>query len=242
MIFNNPTDETTLSLKKECEGQIASLETALAPLQQKLASLQAQLPHDAKKPKFDPEKHPVLKKAVDKNEAAKAVVFNTGDMCEAQWNDRQWYKAKIQTILGSVSAPKYHVRFLDYDDTMTVDREAIRPLQNKRKWEDANTPAAASATPVAPVTSTPLVISGPASANPNAQAAKKEPSGNPAVPNRKKIPNQKRVNAAVNNWKQWSSKGAGKQASQKQSMFRLGSNPNSRGTYFCPLSIMASMR
>jgi survival of motor neuron-related-splicing factor 30 len=47
--------------------------------------------------------------------------------------DRSWYKAKIQSVLGSASAPKYLVRFIEYDDSITVDRNAERALPNKRK-------------------------------------------------------------------------------------------------------------
>ncbi|PVI05502.1 hypothetical protein DM02DRAFT_650516 [Periconia macrospinosa] len=66
-----------------------------------------------------------------------------------------FYKAKIQTILGCKSAPKYHIKFLDYDESMTVDRESLRAIPVKRRREPEE--------PAVPVTSTPQVISGPVS-------------------------------------------------------------------------------
>lgn len=219
---SNPEFE---AMKVDCENGIATQNATLAPLHAKLAALQAKLPK-APEPKFDPEKHPLLRKATEKNEPVKAVVFNTGDICEALWSDKQWYKAKIQTILGAASAPKYHVKFVEYDESMTVDRDAIRPLMSKRKREaeaaPAPPPSAVSAT------NSPHVISGPASINPDAQRAKQE-SEEKVIPNKRTIGSTKALGNRVSNWKDWNSKGVGKKIAKKESMFRSGTTVDSRG-------------
>lgn len=204
-------------------------EEKLEPLRQRVKSLEAQLPKDNTAPerKYDPEQHPVLKKTLEKAEPAKAVVYNTGDVIEARFVDGLWYKAKIMTILGSSSAPKYKINYVEYNEDATVDRDAIRPIQNKRKRDPEPAPPAAAPSSV---TSTPHVISGPASVNPKAQNATQDTLGDNAEPKkRKKIPNKKQLEQKVSNWKNWNSKGVGKKISQKDSMFRTGTNVNSRG-------------
>lgn len=203
---------------------MAQVAARLVPLHEQLAALQAKLPK-APEPKFDPEKHPLLKKGPDKNEPAKAVVFNTGDICEALWTDKQWYKAKIQTILGAASAPKYHVKFVEYDESMTVDRDAIRPLMNKRKREVEAAPPALTAVSA---TNSPHVISGPASINPDAQRAKQD-AQEKVIPQKRTIGSTKALGNRVDNWKNWNSKGVGKKLAKKDSMFRSGTTVNSRG-------------
>ncbi|KAF1957166.1 hypothetical protein CC80DRAFT_55526 [Byssothecium circinans] len=223
----DPHNETA-SLLPELEQGVAAADAVLQPLYEKLAALEAQLPQapEAAVRKFDPAQHPILKKTIEKTEPAKPVVFSTGDICEAQWHDKAYYKVKIQAVLGSASAPKYHVKFLDYDDTMTVDRDAMRSLQSKRKREEA---AAPGPTPqAAPLTSTPAVISGPVSVNPNAQATNGMSDADATQPRKKKIKNSKALEKSVGNWKDWTSKGKGKKLSQKESMFRTGTNAGSR--------------
>jgi survival-of-motor-neuron-related-splicing factor 30 len=213
------------------EEGLAGANATLAPLLENLAMLQAKLPQapEPVMPKFDPEKHPLLKKTLEKTEVAEPVVLNTGDMCEAYWReDRTWYKAKILSILGSASAPKYQVRYVDYDNTATLDRDGVRPLQQYKRKRDEPAPA-----PAAPVTSTPHVISGPASINPKAQAAKQEVAPEVPAQKKRKVPNQKALDKTVNNWKNWNSKGVGKKLSQKESMFRSGTSVDSRGGFSC---------
>ena len=221
------SDEMTV-MRTDMLNEIAKHDAKLERLRPELAALEAQLPQSPAEPagpKFDPEKHPVLRKAMEKQEPEKAVSFSIGDICEAQWTDRSWYKAKIQSILGSVSAPKYLVRFLEYDDTLTVDRTAVRPLANKRK-RDAE--PASVATPPVPVVSSAHVISGPASMNPNAHAGKnaalevnedKKPS---------RIANKGILKKRQSNWADFQSKGAKKGVVKKESMFRTSTDAGSR--------------
>lgn len=228
----NPDNEEVAGMSADIEAAIAGHEAKLVTLREKRAALEAQLPAEPAKavPKFDPEQHPMLKKGLEKAEPEKPVVFNTGDVCEARWTDGLWYKAKVKTILGSASAPKFHVLFVEYNDTATLDRDALRPIQSKRKRdpEPAPTPASQPAAST-PVTSTPHVISGPASVNPKAQPAAPSVPLDALEPKKRKIPNKKQLEKGVTSWKNWNSKGVGKKISQKDSMFRTGTNVNSRG-------------
>ncbi|KAL5406651.1 hypothetical protein PMIN06_011295 [Paraphaeosphaeria minitans] len=226
----DPNNEGVAAMVAEINEAMSQEEAKLAPLRQQLKALEAQLPKGNAAPerKYDPEQHPLLKKTLEKAEPAKAAVYNTGDVIEARFFDGLWYKAKIMTILGSSSAPKYKINYVEYNEDATVDRDAIRPIQNKRKREsEPNTTSAPAAAP-SPVTSTPYIISGPASVNPKTQKTTPDTPGDDAEPKKRKIPNKKQLEQKVNNWKNWNSKGVGKKISQKDSMFRTGSNVNSR--------------
>jgi survival-of-motor-neuron-related-splicing factor 30 len=209
---------------------IAGHDAALDRLRPELAALEAQLPESPAEPagpKFDPEKHPVLRKTMEKQEPEKAVVFSIGDICEAQWTDRSWYKAKIQSILGSVSAPKYLVRFIEYDDTLTVDCTAVRPLPNKRKREAE---PASVAVPSVPVVSNAHVISGPASMNPNAQTAKNAGAAADAEDRKpSRIANKGTLKKRQSAWTDFQNKATKKGVAKKESMFRTSTEAGSRG-------------
>lgn len=212
------------------EISIKGHDDTLEKLRNELAALEAELPQapQAAAPKFDPEKHPLLRKAVEKPEPEQAVTFSIGDIVEARWTDKSWYKAKIQSILGAASAPKYLVRFVEYNENLTVDREFVRPLQSKRKREPE--PAIGPA-PTMPTTSSPHVIAGPASVNPNAQIAK----GNAAVEDdppfkkKSKIANKGQLKKRKDNWQDFMAKTA-KKGPKKESMFRTSTEAGSRGT------------
>ncbi|CAO2655580.1 Nn.00g043830.m01.CDS01 [Neocucurbitaria sp. VM-36] len=224
---SGPEQDEWKKMKADAERSVATFNASIARFQEQLAALEAELPQTPEPavPKFDPEKHPLLRKAVEKQEPEKAVVFSTGEMCEAQWTDKSWYKAKIQSILGSVSAPKYLVRFIEYDDTMTVDRSAVRPLPSKRKRESEPT---GPPQPAVPVTSTPHVISGPASINPNAQTTKNSASNETDEPKQaSRVPNKGILKKRATNWKEFQAK-AGKKMPKKESMFRTSTEFGSR--------------
>ncbi|KAF2449159.1 hypothetical protein P171DRAFT_427423 [Karstenula rhodostoma CBS 690.94] len=226
----DPNNEDVAAMVAEIREAMSQEEAKLEPLREQLKALEAQLPKDSAGPerKYDPEQHPLLKKTLEKVEPAKAVVYSTGDVIEARFFDGLWYKAKIMTILGSSSAPKYKINYVEYNEDATVDRDAIRPIQSKRKRDPDPGSAPALAAAPSPVTSTPHVISGPASVNPNTQKTKQDTPGDDAEPKKRKIPNKKQLEQKVNNWKNWNSKGVGKKISQKDSMFRTGTNVNSR--------------
>jgi survival-of-motor-neuron-related-splicing factor 30 len=213
-------------LKLEMETYVAKHEAALARLRPELAALEAELPQASQPaaPKFDPEKHPLLRKTVEKQEPEKPVIFSPGDMVEAQWTDRSWYKAKVQSVLGSASAPKYLVRFLEYDDSITVDRTAVRPLPSKRKRDPE--PVAAPS-PAIPVTSTPHVISGPASVNPNAQITRNNAIAEDE-PKKSRLANKGQLKKRQSNWQDFQKQTA-KKIPKKESMFRTSTDAGSRG-------------
>lgn len=221
------------------EPFIAMHEATLARLRPELANLEAQLPQAPQPaaPKFDPEKHPLLRKVAEKQEPEKPVTFSPGDMVEAQWTDRSWYKAKIQSVLGSASAPKYLVRFIEYEDSITVDRNAVRPLPSKRKRDPE---PAAVPSPAVPVTSTPHVISGPASINPNAQQANKNIVGEEDVKPKSRIANKGQLKKRQGAWQDFQAK-KGKKIPQKESMFRTSTEAGSRGMYLLHTSSLGSL-
>jgi len=212
-------------LKQETATYIAMHEATLSRLRPELADLEAQLPQAPQPaaPKFDPEKHPLLRKVVEKQEPEKPVTFTPGDMVEAQWTDRSWYKAKVQSVLGSASAPKYLVRFIEYEDSITVDRTAVRLLPSKRKRE----PESAAPSPALPVTSTPHVISGPASVNPEAQMAKKNVAGEEEMKPKSRLANKGQLKKRQTNWKDFQAK-VSKKGPKKESMFRTSTEAGSR--------------
>ncbi|KAF2024815.1 hypothetical protein EK21DRAFT_117392 [Setomelanomma holmii] len=214
------------ALEQEMKTYIKDQEGKLAKMRPQLADLEAQLPQKTQPaaPKFDPEKHPLLRKTLEKQEPEKPVSFGPGDVVEAQWTDRSWYKAKVQSVLGSSSAPKYLVRFIEYDDSITIDHTAVRPLPSKRKREPE--PAAAPSQ-AAPVTSTPHVISGPASVNPNAHLAKKNVVEDEEVKKKSRIANKGQLKKRQSNWQDFQAK-AGKKIPKKESMFRTSTEAGSR--------------
>lgn len=217
-------DPTFKPMQDECNTELGKINGSLATLRKKLAELEQKLPQQFDTPalKFDPEKHPLLRKTVEKPEPAKPVVFNTGDICEVQWSgDKGWYKAKILSVMGSTADPKYTVRFLQYDETATVDKKSVRSIA-KRKAEE---PAVVNQ----PAKTAQIVISAPASVNPAAQAAAANDAGDaqPKVVKRRKIGGDKALDRKKNSWKQF-------QAStpQRESQFRVGTGINSRGRRF----------
>jgi survival-of-motor-neuron-related-splicing factor 30 len=214
-------------MEQEVHAALAVHDATLAQLHAELAKLEAQMPHTAQPvaPKFDPAKHPLLRKTAEKQEPDAPVNFTTGDMVEAQWSDRSWYKAKVQSVLGSASAPKYLVRFIEYEDSLTVDRSAVRALPSKRKREEP----AVIASPALPSTSTPHVISGPVSVNPNAQVAKRGAVDDDEEEKRpSRVPNNGQLKKRKNNWQDFQAK-TSKKVPKKESMFRTSTEAGSRG-------------
>lgn len=219
--------EEVKAAKAETEATIATYDKKIASLRNELSSLEERIPKKPEPvaPKFDPEKHPLLRKTVEKSEPAKPVIFHAGDICEVLWfKDKAWYKAKVQTVLGSASNPKYLVRFVEYDDTVTVGLDDIRPIESKkRKAEAPPTPAPT------PVVNSPHVISGPASINPDALAAQKPAGPDTSVPvNRRAIGSKKALERKAGAWNSFLTKGAGKQVGKKESMFRSGTTVGSK--------------
>ncbi|OAL53766.1 hypothetical protein IQ07DRAFT_318588 [Pyrenochaeta sp. DS3sAY3a] len=213
--------------RTEMDSSIATHAASAKRLREELAALETQLPKSPEPepvvPKFDPEKHPLLRKAAVE-EPEKAIVFATGDMVEAQWSDKSWYKAKIQSVLGSASAPKYLVRFVDYDDTMTIDYSAVRPIQSKRK-RDADSGAANPS--IASAASSSHIISGAPTVN-LVQTAKTEAitQGEPKKPSR--VPTKGTLKKRASAWQDFQSSKTSKKMPKKESMFRTSTDVGSR--------------
>ncbi|KAF2468480.1 uncharacterized protein BDR25DRAFT_231437 [Lindgomyces ingoldianus] len=225
MKLENPNHEKD---KADILGMIAVEEANAQDLRNRLAELEVSAPHELapEAPKFDVAKHPILSKTVEKAEPAKPVFFNTGDVCEALWTDNKWYKAKVLSVLGSASNPKYLVTFTGYDETLTVDRDSVRPFLNEGKKRKLDTePVAPSATPAPQARS--HVIVGAASVNPDAKRAaddlNKDKNGKATGPPRKyNLPNGNNLKKNQNSWQEFRAKGPGKKFAKKDSMFRVG--------------------
>ncbi|KAF2193515.1 hypothetical protein K469DRAFT_712293 [Zopfia rhizophila CBS 207.26] len=224
-------NEQYREFKREIEGFVGESDVKLGKLREKLAQLEDALPAE-EKPKWDPTKHPLFKKITEKPEPEKPIVYQVGDIVEAKWEDRQWYKAKILSSLGSSANPKYTVGFVDYKDShLTVDRSQIRPLLNEGKKRKADgavvTPSAAATTIKAPA-----VIS--AAASINVAEPKQEPSKvSDGPPRPQKVPRKIGTNGALNkkqkSWKEFMARGGGdKKAHKKDSMFRSGDSVGSK--------------
>ncbi|ORX95110.1 hypothetical protein BCR34DRAFT_594250 [Clohesyomyces aquaticus] len=210
--------------KAEVLGMIAEAEAVVDEFRNKLSALSASEP-GPEAPKFDVAKHPILSKTVEKAEPAKPVFFNTGDMCEALWTDNKWYKAKVLSVLGSASNPKYLVTFTGYDETLTVDRDSVRPLmaEGKKRKLDGET-VAQTAAPAPQARS--HVIVGAASVNPDAKRAaeqnKDKTEKAQGLPRKYNLPNGGNLKKNQNSWQEFRSKGPGKKFAKKDSMFRVG--------------------
>ncbi|KAF2494686.1 hypothetical protein BU16DRAFT_527693 [Lophium mytilinum] len=215
-------------------------EAKLADLIKELAVLQAKSQEAAEPEKWSREKHPVLGKKAQTpdtttGEAQITNQFKVNDMVLARWihGDRGFYKAKITMVMGSVSAPKFRVKFPDFnndtDEGLELgDLKALDPSK-KRKAEETTAPAAA---PVKPSIAT-TVISAPASINMNlVTQARQEPSmvsDGPTKPPkiRRKATGTKALESHKSNWQAFQAKGSKKV--KKESMFRTPDLPNARG-------------
>ncbi|KAF2110709.1 hypothetical protein BDV96DRAFT_650814 [Lophiotrema nucula] len=216
-------------LKKECEDNLAKKQAEIEPLKMQVLELETRLPQkaDPVAPKFDPAQHPILKKTMEDAQPAKPVVFNTGDLIEAKWEDGLWYKAKINMIMGSSSNPKYNVRFIDYDDaTLTVNRDDVRPFVAESKKRKAEAPPATQPNPVKEARTNAAVISAPPTVNPEAAKDAGKIQEEPAKA-RRKIGGEKGLERKKNNWQNFVKKGPGKKT-QKESMFRSGTTVSSK--------------
>ncbi|KAF2802398.1 uncharacterized protein BDZ99DRAFT_482833 [Mytilinidion resinicola] len=214
-------------------------EAKLADLTKELAVLQAQEKKATQPEKWSIENHPILGKKPEITETPPADVqvintFKVNDMVMARWihGDRAFYKAKITMVMGSAAAPKFRVKFPDFNNDTDeglelTDIKALDPSK-KRKAEETAAPAAA---PVkTPVTTN--VISAPASIDVNlASQARQEPSKvSDGPPKPAKMARKARGNRVLekskSNWQAFQAKGTKKV--KKESMFRTPDLPNAR--------------
>jgi len=216
------------------------IQTELKAATDKLETLQKRLEIELKKSSAEPEapvpeskwdrsKHPVLGAQLVPKEPEKLKNFEVGDAVEVKWTDRVWYKAKVTTVTGSTDNPRYTVKFKDYPETYTVDRDNIRAASGgtKRKAEE---PAVTVSPPIqpAPIPQSSATIS----AAPNLKPVPETPVDPAALlreqPKKfRKIANNKKLKANQSNWKDFLAKGP--KAVKKESMFRTGDAFGARG-------------
>ncbi|KAF2203611.1 hypothetical protein GQ43DRAFT_366502 [Delitschia confertaspora ATCC 74209] len=200
----------------------------ITDLQERLQAAEAAAGPEAQ-PKWVKEDHPLYRKPAEP-EAVKPIVYNVGDMVEAKWTDRMWYKAKIAMVIGSAENPKYNVRFIDYkDSSLTVDREQVRPLHNDKKRKTDAAPVTQSPYTPTPQKTGPVISAGP-NIKPIANTAGKEAEsadGEDRPQKKKKIGNNKQLQASKQKWQDFQKKGP-KGMVKKDSMFRTGAAPTAR--------------
>jgi survival-of-motor-neuron-related-splicing factor 30 len=231
-----------IELRDSGQREIDGKQAELADLLKKKAELEAQ----QKPAKFSMENHPAFTgvKASTAQTPAPEITpttFKVNDMVMAKWinGDRQFYKAKITMVTGSASAPKFRVKFPDYNDTDEgLSLADIKPLDvsKKRKAEEllVSTPAQVNTSTnnvTTPTANTDLSLAVPA--RPEPSMVSDGPPKPAKVP--RKIANKKVVDSHKANWKNFQAKGAKKHAPKKESMFRTPDLPNARGKLHLPI-------
>jgi survival-of-motor-neuron-related-splicing factor 30 len=208
-----------LTTKRDIESQIAASTARLNELRARLQIEEAAVA-PPEPPKWSREAHPILGKLMKPREPEKPISYSVGDVVEAKWTDKHFYKAKITMVTGSNDNPKYLVRFADYPDTVTVDRWAVRPLADhsydkKRKAESVLQPAATVTSPTTAVTTVTKLNTGK-------DGTEEAPPGKKF----RKIASNKKLQANKNAWQAFQQKGP--KIVKKESMFRTGNNPGAR--------------
>lgn len=167
-------------------------------------------------------------------------VFKVNEVVSAKYaGDRQYYPATIVSVMGSKTAPIYTVTFKGYSGTETVRANEIRPIakpqsaaSQKRK---ADGPVTAHSS--GPVTlNNGSVLSAPSTVNPAVTESLKRESQAPldatSTKPKKKARSDKSLDKAKASWQNWQAKtSSGKIAkvANKESMFRTGEKPGSKG-------------
>lgn len=146
-LAEDPGNETLLDLKKELADLIGLLDEqndndgesggkeqseATTPVEEvnraKSASSELHLesggPPSESPPPYRPQ-HPPQEK-----ENGNRVQFRAGDVVLAQWlsGDKQYYQAKITSVTGSMSKPRYTVKFPKHNSTETLAAESVRQM------------------------------------------------------------------------------------------------------------------
>lgn len=228
---------------------ILELEKELKPLEEEVkAAAQASRRQPPSPPpeKWSKANHPKFQEEYRKAAAAAAqspteesrgtTAWKVNDIVMARWSgDHKLYQAKITSITGSSSAPKFMVLFLGYGNTDTVEAKDIIPLASESKKRKADGSPVMPAGPAPPGSSS--VISAAADIDPTlASQVKKEPSKvNDGPPKPAKVPRKVKANkeleSAKNKWQDFQGgKGKfGNKALKKDSMFRVSDDHNARG-------------
>ncbi|KAF2239698.1 hypothetical protein EV356DRAFT_108050 [Viridothelium virens] len=245
----DPDNEGQQQLVASYQELIAELEKELAAAEEKEAEKKAQAARrrttSPPPEKWSKANHPKFQEEIRKAAAAAApasaeesrgtVAWKVNDIVMARWSgDHKLYQAKITSITGSSSAPKFMVLFLGYGNTDTVELKDIIPLANESKKRKADGSPVMPAGPATPGSSS--VISAAADIDPNlANQVRKEPSklnDGPSKPTKKSrtMKRNKDLESSKSKWQDFQGmKGKqGNKAMKKDSMFRVSDDYNAR--------------
>ena len=235
-VDGDPTNEGLLSILAECEANVANLRAKsgvdeIPPPPPPPATEELNPPPP---PKWDPKKHPAFQKSSEPvEEASKAPETQKGDYVMGKWSDGGHYKAKVLDITGSSKNPMYLVKWSGFKETSNLSAREIKPFNIDSKKRKADGPPVTSSNPIPTPNSG--VISAPANINADAvKQARHEPSKVGDGPERpppipKKLKNKKDYENKKDGWKNFRASKSGKKTAG-ESMFRLSSDVNSRGT------------
>lgn len=249
----DPDNSELQSLQAELEELINLTETSIAEL--KPAAPPAP-PAEKKRPsppptkeKWSKENHPAYQAGYQKPPAAveqaeepsTPASFSVNDNVLARWvsGDNSFYPARITSITGSTSNPVFLVTFKSYATVENLTAKDLKPISNgdsRKRKADANPgyhhQASSSSSQSSAAQPQSSVISAAADINPAlANQARKEPSkanDGPARPAKvpRKVKATRELEEGKNKWKDFASKS---KIGKKDSMFRTGEGPNSRG-------------
>jgi survival-of-motor-neuron-related-splicing factor 30 len=147
-LAEDPENATLLDLKKELvdliglldeqkdsDGESASKEESKAttPIEEdnraKSASSEPRLENDGQRSQSPPQSTSTPPPPQQKLNINR-VRFKAGDMVLAQWlsGDKQYYQAKVTSVTGSMSNPRYTVKFPKHNTTETLPADSVRQM------------------------------------------------------------------------------------------------------------------
>lgn len=241
----DPDNSELQSLQAELEELINLTETSIAELKPSTPSAPPAAnppPPPPTKEKWSKENHPAYQAGYQKPTAEPAeepssTSFSVNDNVLARWvsGDNSFYPARITSITGSTSNPVYLVTFKSYATVENLTAKDLKPISNndsRKRKADASSGYQSSQSPASQPQSS--VISAAADINPTlANQVRKEPSkanDGPARPPKvpRKVKATRELEAGKNKWKDFANKS---KIGKKDSMFRTGEGPNSRGGF-----------
>lgn len=244
----DPDNSELQSLQAELEELINLTETSIAELKPSAPSAppaQKRPSPPPTKEKWSKENHPAYQAGYQKpvveqtEEPPVPASFSVNDNVLARWvsGDNSFYPARITSITGSTSNPVYLVTFKSYATVENLTAKDLKPISNgdsRKRKADAN-PGYQSSSQSSASQPQSSVISADADINPAlANQARKEPSkanDGPARPAKvpRKVKATRELEDGKNKWKDFANKS---KIGKKDSMFRTGEGPNSRGALF----------
>lgn len=148
-LSEDPENATLLDLKKELVDLIGLLDEqndndgesgskvqskATTPVEEvnraKSASSEPKLESDGQPSQSPPQSRSTPPPAPQEKENNNRVQFKAGDMVLAQWlsGDKQYYQAKVTSVTGSMSNPRYTVKFPKHNSTETLPADSVRHM------------------------------------------------------------------------------------------------------------------